>query len=480
MQTRATEIDFPLVVDLDGTLINSDLLFEGFILLLRKNPLYIFSCLAWLFRGKAYLKDSILSRVQIQAELLPYNKELLGFLKEEAGKGRKIILATASPLSNALVVAGIHPIFYKVFGTENNINLKGKKKLNALVNEFGKSKFDYIGDSLSDLKIFESARYSYLVNPTLILKFRANKYSNVKETWDFKQGSLKSWFKAIRVYQWVKNLLVFVPLITSHSFYSIKVLTLAVIAFTSFSLVASAGYLINDLLDINSDRAHPTKRFRPLASGQISLLSGFAFSIVLLALGFYLASKLNYLFSIIVLLYFFTSLSYSVFLKRIVLYDVFVLAVLYSTRVFAGGVATNIPLSSWLIAFSTFIFLSLAFIKRYSELLRMEGNDSLKERGRGYLVEDIHLLQTMGVVSGFVSVVVFSLYLDSPEVSRLYSNPKILWITSLLFLFWISRMWMLTVRDKMTDDPIIFTLKDWISYLIFCFVGICILLSMYT
>jgi 4-hydroxybenzoate polyprenyltransferase len=238
--------------------------------------------------------------------------------------------------------------------------------------------------------------------------------------------------------------------------------------------------LINDLLDINSDRAHPKKRFRALASGQISLINGFAFSIVLLALGLYLASKLNYLFSAIVLLYFFTSLSYSVFLKRIVLYDVFTLAVLYSSRVFAGGVATNIPLSSWLIAFSTFIFLSLAFIKRYSELVRVDDNDSLKDRGRGYLVEDIHLLQTMGVVSGFVSVVVFSLYLDSPEVSRLYSNPKILWITSLLFLFWISRMWMLTVRDKMTDDPIIFTLKDWISYLIFCFVGICILLATYT
>jgi len=338
----------------------------------------------------------------------------------------------------------------------------------------------YIGNSHSDVQIFSSARYSYLVNPTFLVKTKAKKNSEVKQIWNLKKGSFKSYLKAIRVYQWVKNLLIFVPLITSHSFFSIKPLTLAVMAFVSFSLVASAGYLINDLLDLNADRIHPRKRFRPLASGKISILHGIVLSIVLLTAGFYLASRLNHLFWIIVLFYFFTSLSYSVFLKRIVLYDVFVLAVLYSTRVFAGGVATSILLSSWLIAFSTFIFLSLAFVKRYSELFQVDDNDSLEKRGRGYFVEDIHLLQTMGVVSGFLSVVVFSLYLDSPDVSLLYSNPRILWITSLLFLFWVSRMWMLTVRGKMTDDPIIFTLKDWISYLIFCLVGLCILFAMYS
>jgi len=480
MQIQVTDMDCPLIVDLDGTLINTDLLYEGLVLLLRKNPLYFFSCLLWIFKGKAYLKRKILGNIHIQTELLPYNRELLDFLKQEATNGRKIILATASPLPNALAIAETHTFFYKVFGTEANINLKGKEKLRLLISEFGKSKFDYIGNSLSDLKIFKSARYSYLVNPSLVLKFKTKRNLDIKKIWNFRKGSLKNWFKAVRVYQWVKNLLIFVPLLTSHSFFSTKTMALALEAFTSFSLIASAGYLINDILDLNSDRAHPRKRLRPLASGKISILNGFALSVALLAVGFYLASKLNYLFWMIVLFYFLTSLSYSVFLKRIVLYDVFVLAVLYSTRVFAGGVATNISLSSWLIAFSTFIFLSLAFIKRYSEVLRVDDNESLKNRGRGYFVEDIHLLQTMGVVSGFLSVVVFSLYLDSPDVSRLYSNPRILWITSLLFLFWISRMWMLTVRDKMTDDPIIFTLNDWISYLVFCFVGLCILLSMYT
>jgi len=474
------DTEYPLVVDLDGTLISTDLLHEALILLLRKNPLYLISCVIWILRGKAYLKNKIFTLIHIPAELLPYNAEILELLKREAESGRKLVLATASPLSNALAIATIHPIFYKIYGTENNVNLKSDKKLSLLIREFGKSRFDYIGNSYSDLKIFASARYSYLVNPSLLVRIKARKKSHVKQIWNFKKNPFKSYFKAIRMYQWVKNLLIFVPLITSHSFFSIRSLTLAMLAFVSFSFVASAGYLINDLLDLNADRIHPRKRLRPLASGRISILNGFAFSIMLLVAGFILASSLNYKFWMIVLFYFFTSLSYSIFLKRIVLYDVFVLAVLYSTRVFAGGVATNISLSSWLIAFSTFIFLSLAFVKRYSELLKVGDDNILEKRGRGYFVEDIPLLQTMGVVSGFLSVIVFSLYLDSPDVSLLYSNPRVLWITSLLFLFWVSRIWMLTVRGKMTDDPIIYTLKDWVSYLIFVLVALCILFAMYT
>jgi 4-hydroxybenzoate polyprenyltransferase len=480
MQTAIVDTEYPLVVDLDETLISTDLLHEGLILLLRKNPLYLFSCVIWILRGKAYLKNKIFTLIHIPAELLPYNTEILELLKREAEGGRKLVLATASLLSNALAIAAIHPIFYKIYGTENNVNLKSDKKLSLLIREFGKSKFDYIGNSYSDLKIFASARYSYLVNPSFLVRTKARKKSHVKQIWNFKKGPFKSYFKAIRMYQWVKNLLIFVPLITSHSFFSIRSLRLAMLAFVSFSLVASAGYLINDLLDLNADRIHPRKRLRPLASGRISILNGFVFSIMLLVAAFILASRLNYKFWMIVLFYFFTSLSYSIYLKRIVLYDVFVLAVLYSTRVFAGGVATNISLSSWLIAFSTFIFLSLAFVKRYSELLHVGDDNILEKRGRGYFVEDIPLLQTMGVVSGFLSVIVFSLYLDSPDVSILYSNPRVLWITSLLFLFWVSRIWMLTVRGKMTDDPIIYTLKDWVSYLILVLVALCILFAMYT
>ncbi|MGC4038465.1 MAG: UbiA family prenyltransferase [Chitinophagaceae bacterium] len=479
IQTLEAEIDYPLVVDLDGTLINTDLLQEGIILLLRKNPLYFFYMLIWLLKGKAYLKSRIFQLVDIPCELLPYNTEILDFLHKEIAKGRKIVLATASPIESAWSIAKVHPVFYKIYGTTKDINLKGGRKEQLLSQEFGKKKFDYIGNSYSDVKIFASARYSYLVNPSRSLKRRTSKVSELKQEWYLRKGIFRSYVKAIRAYQWVKNLLIFVPLLTSHAFLSEKPLVLALMAFASFSLVASAGYLINDLLDLNGDRVHPRKKSRPLASGRIPIVNGIGLAVLLLCGGFFLAARLNQFFWLVVLGYFITSLSYSVFLKKIVLYDTFILAVLYSTRVFAGAVATNIILSSWLIAFSTFIFLSLAFVKRYSELAQVTDNENMGKRGRGYVVEDIHLLQTMGVVSGFISVVVFSLYLDSPDVELLYSNPKFLWITSLLFLFWISRIWMLTVRGKMTDDPIVFTLRDWISYLIFAFVAICILLAMY-
>jgi len=477
MQNQHSNNDYPLVVDLDGTLINTDLLYEGFVLLLRKNPLYIFPCFLWLLKGKAYLKNQILSRVQIPAALLPYNAAVLQFLQEEHSKGRKLVLATASPLANAIDVANVHPVFSEVYGTTETINLRGKHKLAKLINEFGEKKFDYIGDCKPDLVIFASARYSYLVNPSGTTERSTKKVSELKQTWKQKKNPVKVYIKAIRAYQWIKNILIFVPLITSHSLSSIPLLTKAIGAFFAFSFVASAGYLINDLLDLNADRAHPRKQFRPMASGNMPILNGIILAAVLLAGGLILASQLSFLFFLIVLFYFITSFSYSMYLKRIVLYDVFILALLYSTRVFAGGIVTEVPLSFWLIAFSTFIFLSLAFVKRYSELAQVSGEKGLKSRGREYFPEDISLLQTMGVASGFMSVIVFSLYIDSPDVARLYSQPKILWAISLLFLFWISRIWLITIRGKMTDDPIIFALKDKTSYFIFLFVGIIILVS---
>ena len=469
--------DKPLVVDLDGTLIKTDLLYEGFILLLRKNLLYIFPCLFWLLRGKAYLKCRILKIVHITPELLPYNKRVLNFLQKEFDNGRKLILATASPLSTALEISRHHPIFDEVYGTEENINLKGKQKLKLLMAHFGEFEFDYIGNSRSDLVIFASSRYSYLVNPTRSLERSAGKISNLKYTFRSRKTSLKDYIKAIRVHQWVKNFLIFVPLITSHSFYSADLLMQAIAGFFAFSFVASGGYLVNDLSDLNSDRSHPTKRFRPLASGQISILTGSILAFILFAGGLFLASKLNTLFLCIVVFYFLASLSYSLYFKRFALYDVFILALLYSTRVIAGGMVTNIPLSFWLISFSTFLFLSLAFVKRYSELMKVTVQKDLKHRGREYYIEDISLLQTMAIVSGFLSIVVFSLYIDSSDVTRLYSKPKILWAISLLLLFWISRIWLITNRGKMNEDPIIFAIKDTTSYFIFLFIGIIILVA---
>ena len=404
-------------------------------------------------------------------DLLPCNKELLTFLKTESENGRKLILATASLQSSAEEIAKIYPIFDEIYGTEK-VNLKGKNKLKILINEFGELKFDYIGNSHSDLKIIASSRYSYLVNPSKSLERRTRKVSYLKYTWRSEKSTWRNYIKAIRAYQWIKNLLIFVPLITSHSFYSFHMMLRAAGAFFAFSLAASSGYIINDLLDLNSDRSHPRKRFRPFASGKLSIPTGVILGLVLLGGGLFIASHLNFQFLISLVIYFTISVSYSIYFKKIVLYDVFILAMLYSIRVIAGGLVTNIPISFWLIAFSTFIFLSLALVKRYSELMKINNNADLKYRGREYRTADLNILQSMGIGSGFLSVLVFSLYIYSPEVTRLYSHPKILWGISPLLLFWISRMWVVTNRGQMTDDPIVFAIKDVSSYFIYLVIGL--------
>ncbi len=369
------------------------------------------------------------------------------------------------------------PIFDEIYGTEE-INLKGENKLKILIKEFGESKFDYIGNSHSDLKIIASARYAYLVNPSKSLEKKARKISNLKYTWRSRKPQLRDYIKAMRVYQWIKNLLIFVPLFTSHSFSSLAMILQATGAFFAFNFVASSGYIINDLFDLNSDRSHPRKRFRPFASGKLSILSGVILAVVLLSGGLLIGSILSFLFLGILLVYFIVSFSYSMYFKKIVLFDVFILAILYSTRVIAGGKVIYVPISFWLIAFSTFMFLSLAFVKRYSELMKITNEAGLKEWGREYIALDLNLLQIMGVVSGFLSVVVFSLYIYSPEVSQLYSHPKFLWGISLLFLFWISHIWVVTNRGKMKDDPIVFAIKDITSYFIFFIILLFIYLSL--
>ena len=474
--SEIAEINDPLVVDLDGTFINTDLLHEGIILLFKKNPLYIFLCLFWLTKGKACFKKNIFARVNLRYDLLPCNPELLVFLHKEYCKGRKLILATASPQVCARKIGEIYPIFDEIYGTKK-INLKGTNKLKVLIDEFGAFKFDYIGNSKPDLRIFTSSRYSYLVNPSKSLEKKTKSVSNLKHSWKSQKVGLKDYLKAIRAYQWIKNLLIFVPLITSHSFSSVSVILQATWAFFAFSFAASAGYIINDILDLDSDRAHPGKKFRPFASGKLSIPRGLSLAFILLVTGLFIAMQLNFFFSVILTTYFVISLSYSIYFKKILLYDVFILALLYSIRVFAGAVVISVSVSFWLIAFSIFIFLSLAFVKRYSELMKISNNRGLEDRGREYRMGDLGLLQIMGIVSGFLSVVVFSLYINSPEVYELYTYPKILWAISLLFLFWISRIWVITNRGNMTDDPIVFTIKDPHSYFIFSIVGLIIWIS---
>jgi 4-hydroxybenzoate polyprenyltransferase len=470
------ELNRPLVVDLDGTLIHTDLLLEAILLLFRKNPFYIFLCLIWILKGRAYLKSKVFQKIHIPYELLPFNHNLIEFLKSEHDTGRKLILATASPSTAAAEIVRIHSFFDEVFGSNEAINLKGHKKRLLLDQHFGKGNYDYIGNSNSDLKIFESAHFTYLVNPSKALENRTRKISDLKHVWKT-ESSMWNIFRSIRVYQWVKNLLIFVPLVTSHTFNSLNHISNALIGFIAFCLLASAGYIINDLFDLNSDRTHPQKSNRPFASGKVSISTAFIVFIFLFTAGFLAAFTLGYVFFIIALIYLTTSVNYSLFLKKIALYDVFILALLYSIRIFAGAVAIKVQLSFWLIAFSTFIFLSLAFIKRFSELIQISNEQNLSKRGRQYHKGDLSILQTMGIASGFLSVVVFSLYINSSEVVKLYSQPKILWAISLVFLFWISRIWLLTIRGEVDEDPIVFAIKDKTSYFTFLFIFVIILIS---
>ncbi len=316
MNNQVSDKDVPLVVDLDGTLINTDLLYEAAVLLFKKNPLYIFNCVLWLLKGKAFLKNEIFKRVQLQYQLLPYNTEVINFLQQEFAVGRKIILATASPLSCAVEIAKVQPFFSQVYGTVNNTNLKGANKLNLLVKEFGESKFDYIGNAKPDLIIFVSCRYAYLVNATGAVERSVKKLNNLKNIWGTNNATFKDYIKAIRAYQWIKNLLLFVPLVTSHSLQSVNLLTISFFAFLAFNLVASAGYLLNDLLDIGSDRRHPRKQFRPVASGKVSVTNALIIAILFLAAGLIFAATLNIFFFAVLLFYFFTSSPTHYFLKK--------------------------------------------------------------------------------------------------------------------------------------------------------------------
>jgi len=281
------------------------------------------------------------------------------------------------------------------------------------------------------------------------------------------QSTQLVWLKfpqVLRVHQWVKNLLLFVPLMTAHQFSDPMAWKKSLLAFWSFCFVASAVYLINDLIDLESDRLHPKKRNRPFASGSLPASAGYILIPTLLAIGGGLSFFVGSVFSYLLSLYFMTSFLYSLYLKKLLFWDVICLASLYTLRLFAGSSATEVPISKWLLAFSMFIFLSLAIAKRVSELKLLQTQNKEHVPGRGYRAIDEEALSNLGAASGYISVLVFALYLNSPEVSVYYRNPELLWGTCPLILYWISRIWIISNRGELHDDPIVFAIKDVSSY----------------
>jgi len=456
----------PLCVDLDGTLLRSDLLVESLFLLLKKNILYIFLIPIWLLKGKANLKQQIANRVDIDASLLPYHHDFLDYLKQQHSAGRKLILATASNIKFANAVAEHIAIFDSVLASDAETNLSGSRKLAPLIAEYGEGGFDYAGNAMIDFKIWQHAGEAILVNPDRGVKAAAEKAGYSRQLFeDRKEYPLISYLKAMRLHQWLKNLLLFVPLVMAHQFADQWLLGQVILAFIAFGLCASSVYLLNDLLDLPDDRRHPTKCNRPFAAGSVSIIHGTLLIPVLLLSAFAIALFLPIDFLLVLLIYYGLTLAYSFKLKRIALIDVLTLASLYTIRIIAGAAAVSLVPTFWLLAFSMFFFLSLALVKRYTELLTLDKSGKSDAAGRGYNVVDLETLSHFGSTSAYMAVLVLALYINSETVKGLYSHPEVIWLLCPILLYMVTRIWFLARRGELHEDPVVFVMSDRISLL---------------
>ncbi len=457
----------PLYVDLDGTLIATDTLWESICLLIRQQPLRALALPIWALGGKAALKTRIAEHVCPDASLLPYRPEIVDRLRAERAAGRTIVLATAAHERIARAVAEELDLFDRVLATSAERNLKGKAKLEAIREDAGGAPFAYVGDSQADLPIWAAAESALVVSAspsrsTDLAKRVRN--PELLQTTTRPTGRFPA-LRALRPHQWAKNALIGAPLVLSHQALDLHRLVAVAVGFAAFCLVASAGYLVNDLLDIEADRRHSSKRTRPFAAGRLSIPHGLLMIALLLVAGGVLSvCFVSGAFTAMVAVYLAATLSYSLYLKERLFLDVLVLAGLYTHRVLAGGVAAGVEVSSWLLAFSVFFFLSLALVKRYVELLENYRPGVATISRRAYQVDDTGLVETMGISSGYLSVLVLGLYVSHDDVSSHYTNPELLWLVTPLMLYWISRVWLLARRGELAADPVVFAATDRVSY----------------
>jgi len=461
-----------VVVDLDGTLISSDLLVESIFVFLRATPLLFFKLILWLIGGKANLKQKLADDIAPCVDTLPYNQPLLVWLKALRADGARLVLATASDLRLAHGVANHLALFDEVLGTEDR-NLAAGNKRDALVARYGKRGFEYVGNARADHAVWQMASVTHVANPDRGVLEEVMKLDRMGEVFDARASYFRVWCQAVRLHQWAKNLLIFVTLLAAHRLLEVPLFLNGLLAFLSFSTCASSVYLLNDLLDLQDDRQHRTKRFRPLAAGTFPVLHAMLWIPALLLLSFSAALLwLPLRFVLILLSYYALTLAYSLWLKRIVMLDVVTLALLYTVRVVAGAAAIGVAVTFWILAFCMFIFLSLAFVKRYTELYNArEQALTSKALGRGYVAADFELLASLGTAAGYLSVLVLALYINDSSAQALYTHPQWMWAACPLLLFWLSRVWLIAHRGDMHDDPIVFALRDRISQWIgLCFV----------
>ena len=450
----------PLFVDLDGTLVRTDLLVESTFSLLKQNIFYLFLLPWWLLRGRANLKQQIAQRVTIDPITLPYQADLLKTLYERRKLGGRLILITASPYQFANAIAEHLGIFDQVVASDHDQNLKGDKKLDVIHQVSGGEPFDYAANASADLAVWREASRAILVNPGPGVARAVRKAGTDWELLsDPDRNSPRDFAKALRLHHWLKNVLVFVPLMLAHRLDEATLIVGALVAFLSFGLSASSVYLLNDLLDLPSDRRHPSKRCRPLASGQISVEYAALLVPTLFMAGMACALFLPPAFVLTLSVYLLLTLAYSLRLKHAIILDVLVLAALYTLRLIAGAAATSVVPSFWLLSFSMFLFLSLALVKRFSEL-KLHSDRHAGVAVRGYTDDDLPMLAQLGSASAMMSVLVLALYINSDTVTVLYQHPQVIWLICPLLLYLVSRVWLLAHRNRLDEDPVIFIIRD--------------------
>jgi 4-hydroxybenzoate polyprenyltransferase len=462
----------PLCVDMDGTLLKTDTLYELLVHVLKQQPWLLFFLPYWLLLGKHVFKRELSLRCSLDPALLPYNNDFLVFLRAEKQKGRHLYLVTGAYKTAAQGIADYLGLFSGVFSTDEKVNLTGANKAALLVEEFGAKKFDYAGNDNVDHAVWIQSRQCYLVNATPSAAEKARKHFTFAGEMDLRKGlSLKLILKAVRVHQWAKNGLIFVPLLASHQIMDFSRLADTVLAFLAFCCCASFSYIMNDMGDLDADRLHHSKNSRPFANADISILTGFILGLLLLGMAVLFSLTLPAGFIYCLLVYFIVTNIYTLRFKYVPILDVAILAGLYTLRIIAGGFAADMPASFWLLAFSSFIFFSLAIVKRMSELLGIETPDEKKVVCRGYWTSDMPVLIGLGTSSALMAVLVLALYINSPDVIPLYSSPRYLWMLCPIIALWLGRVWLITGRGQMHEDPVVFALYDRVSWILFGIAG---------
>lgn len=457
--TETSSAGRPLVLDLDGTVVRGNLLVETALAFVKQNPLQIFKVFSWLLRGRAALKQQLAMQADVDVETLPLNDELLAYAAEQVGAGRKVYIATAADEAIAKQVAARIPFVTDVIASDGVNNLKGAAKAAVLVERFPEG-FEYAGDASVDLPVWRAATHATVVEASPSVIAAAGSVARIARIFP-RPAPWKALVRSLRPHQWAKNALVFVPLILSGKLAESGPALATLAAFLAMSLVASATYIVNDIVDLADDRRHWSKRERPLASGRLSLVAGAAAVPLGLAAGFGLAALAGWGVVLATTVYLLCTLAYSLKLKKLPILDGFALASLFTLRLGAGIVASGAPPSPWLLVFSMFLFASLSFAKRHTEVARVIERGGTEVRGRGYKAIDLPLILAIGISTGMCAVLILVLYIINDAFRQsFYGNTAWLWGFPIVLFLFICRIWLMCQRGQMNDDPVVFAVRD--------------------